>query len=372
MVHQLSGEEARRIAVRAQWLTATRPTSLLDVADHLVPIQLNPTDVVAPSQHLVLWSRLGGRYIRDELDAVLAARELVEYRLHLYPAWYLALLRAQMDQWSQTDPTGSGWQASLARWAEANARCRRDILARLTLDGPTAARNLPDTCAVPWESTGWTNDRNVQRLLDIMEVRGEVAVAHRTNGERQWDLAERVHPAEPAVAIEQAERQRREVRLRALGIARARTAERQVEPDDVGDVGESAVVDGVRGQWRIDPRYLDSATDDAVGFPARAALLSPLDRLVFDRRRMAQIFEFDYQLEMYKPKTKRRWGYFALPVLYGADLVGKLDATADHRAGVLRVDAVHEDHGWTDDVRQAVHDEVTQLSTWLDLDLSMG
>ena len=58
---------------------------------------------------------------------------------------------------------------------------------------------------------------------------------------------------------------------------------------------------------------------------------------------MVELFEFDYQLEMYKPVAKRRWGYFALPILYGDRLVGKLDATADRKAGVLRVSAIHQD-----------------------------
>ena len=67
-------------------------------------------------------------------------------------------------------------------------------------------------------------------------------------------------------------------------------------------------------------------------FRGRTALLSPLDRLVFDRKRMAELFEFDYQLEMYKPAAARRWGYWAMPVLHGDRLVGKLDATADPEA----------------------------------------
>ena len=90
------------------------------------------------------------------------------------------------------------------------------------------------------------------------------------------------------------------------------------------------MVEGVRGTWRVDP-----ALARRQPFAGRTALLSPFDRLVFDRKRMAELFEFDYQLEMYKPAAKRRWGYFALPVLHGDRLVGKLDATADRKAGVL-------------------------------------
>ena len=86
-----------------------------------------------------------------------------------------------------------------------------------------------------------------------------------------------------------------------------------------------------------------------------------------DRKRMAEIFEFDYTLEMYKPADKRRWGYYALPILYGDRLVGKLDATADRPAGELRIDAVHEDEPWDSDTRAAVEAEIDDLARWLDL-----
>ena len=110
---------------------------------------------------------------------------------------------------------------------------------------------------------------------------------------------------------------RNELRLRALGVARGRGPDCPAEPLDVGEAGEPAVVEGVRGTWRVDPALLSQP------FSGRAALLSPLDRLVFDRKRMAELFEFDYQLEMYKPAARRRWGYFALPILFGDRLVGK-------------------------------------------------
>jgi len=100
--------------------------------------------------------------------------------------------------------------------------------------------------------------------------------------------------------------------------------------------------------------------------------LSPLDRLVSDRKRLAEIFEFDYQLEMYKPAAARRWGYWAMPVLHGDRLVGKLDATADRTAGLLRVHAVHEDEPFTAAVSAAVRREVADLAHWLGLALDVA
>ena len=134
----------------------------------------------------------------------------------------------------------------------------------------------------------------------------------------------------------------------------------------MGDAGEQAVVEGVSGQWRIDPALLGQA------FVGRTALLSPLDRLLHDRKRMRDIFEFDYQLEMYKPATKRRWGYYALPILYGDRLVGKLDATADRAAGVLRVAAVHHDVPFSKTMTAAVSREIRDLARWLNMDLQIS
>jgi uncharacterized protein YcaQ len=220
---------------------------------------------------------------------------------------------------------------------------------------------LPDTCAVPWKSSGWTHNRNVSQLLELMVLRGEVAIAGRAGRERLWDLASRVYPDEPAVPLDEARRTRNERRLRALGIARATGTALPVEPAVVGEAGEPAVVEGVKGEWRVDPAYLNRA------FTGRAALLSPFDRLIHDRKRTTELFGYDYQLEMYKPASKRRWGYFALPILYGDQLVGKLDAVADHKAGVLLVNAVHQDVEFTRSIADAVEAETEDLAAWLNL-----
>jgi uncharacterized protein YcaQ len=75
---------------------------------------------------------------------------------------------------------------------------------------------------------------------------------------------------------------------------------------------------------------------------------------------------------MYKPAARRRWGYFALPVLYGDRLVGKLDATADRIAGVLRVDAIHQDVTFDKTMTAAIDHEIKDLAHWLEPDLTLG
>jgi uncharacterized protein len=363
-VHQLSRVDARRIAVRAQLLDSARPAGLLDVVRRLTLLQIDPTAAIAPNADLVVWSRLGSAYSPAELEAALEARTLLELRAMIRPAEDLALHRAEMlARPGRSEP--GGWRESQRKWVQDNDACRRDILDRLESSGPLPSRELPDTCKVPWGSTGWTDNRNVIQLLGFMVLRGEVAVAGRKGRERLWDLATRVYPDDPVIPLDEARRVRNERRLRALGIARARGPECPVEPLDVGEVGEPAVVAGVKGTWRVDPSLLGQP------FKGRAALLSPFDRLIHDRKRTVELFEFDYQLEMYKPVAKRRWGYFALPILYGDRLVGKLDATADRKAGVLRVDAIHQDVPFDKTTTAAVDREIRDLARWLKLDLTL-
>jgi uncharacterized protein YcaQ len=360
--HQLTQTEARRIAIRAQLLDAGRPGSLQEVVHHLTLLQVDPTSAIAPNADLVVWSRLGSAYDPAELVKALEERSLFELRAMIRPAEDIVLHQGEMAEYRQ-GAGAPGWRASIARWIEANDACRKDILKRLKKDGPLLSRDIPDTCAVPWKSSGWTNDKNVTQLLELMVRRGEVAIAGRSGRERLWDLAERVYPKATPLDPAEARRRRDERRLQALGIARAKGPECPVEPLDVGAAGELAIVEGVKGEWRVDPAQLDRP------FEGRTALLSPFDRLIHDRKRTTELFGFDYQLEMYKPAAKRKWGYFALPVLHGDQLVGKLDATADRKTGVLRVNALHEDVPFTKAMTAAITGEIKDLARWLELEL---
>ena len=355
MTHRLGKEQARRIAIRAQALESNRPSDLVSLVERLTLLQIDPTAAIAPSADLVAWSRLGNSYRPDDLrEAVEVDRTLFEYDATVRPIRDLGLFLAGASERPTYERT--------RQWLEANDRFRRDILERLRTDGPLTSREIPDTSVVPWPSSGWTNNRNTTQMLEVLMLRGEVAISGRVGRERVWDLPERVYPADVEIpTVKEATRLRNERRLASLGIARARTRATPVEPVDVGEAGEPAEVEGVKGRWRVDPVALG---DD---FAARTALLSPFDRLIHDRVRASELFDFEYTLEMYKPADKRRWGYYALPILHGDRLVGKLDAAADRDASVLRVHAIHQDVPFTPSMARAIDEEVDQLATWLGL-----
>ena len=355
-VHRLTKEQARRTAIRAQLLDAQRPADLLTVVQRLTFLQIDPTAAIAPSADLVAWSRLGSSYRPAHLKQALEQdRTLFELDALIRPMTDLGLYLA-----GATDLPS--YERSRAWFAE-NDPFRRDILKLLGASGPLTSRDIPDTAVVPWASSGWTNDRNVTQMLEFLATRGEIAIAGRVGRERVWDLPERVYPGRLDVPpVDEAERLKNERRLASLGIARQKARKMPMEPVHVGEAGEPAVVAGVKGEWRVDPARLDE------DFEGRTALLSPFDRLVHDRVRAEELFDFEYTLEMYKPAVKRLWGYFALPILHHDRLVGKLDAAADRKASVLRVNAIHEDVKFTRTMTKAVRAELDDMASWLGLD----
>ncbi|MEP7047344.1 MAG: crosslink repair DNA glycosylase YcaQ family protein [Ilumatobacteraceae bacterium] len=352
---QITRQDARRIAVRAQLLDADRPTDLVAVADRLTFLQLDPTAVVAPSADLVVWSRIGSAYEPARLQRALEIdRTLFENRgqdseteppiAMVRPMDDLGLYLADMAAW----PFG---RASYVKWLSDNDGFRRRVLDQLAGSGPSLSRDIPDTSDVPWASSGWTHDRNVTQMLEFLSSRGEVAVAGRSGRHRVWDLAGRVYPkGTRVVPMDEAHAIRNDRRLRSLGVARSKY---------VGEAGVAAEIEGTTGTWRVDP----DATGK--GFEGRTALLSPFDRLIHNRARAVELFDFEYTLEMYKPKGQRRWGYFALPVLHHDQLVGKVDAAADRKASRLIVHAVHHDVRFTRAMTSAVDAELKGLAQWL-------
>jgi len=355
VTHRLTLDQARRIAVRAQLLDAIRPGDVVEVAEELGAIKIDPTATIAPSEHSILWSRIGEGYDPIQLSkAVETDRLLFEFDGAFRPVGLLPLMLPAMRRWPQREST--------RQWIAANRRFRGDVLARLRADGPLLAADIPDTAEVTRPPDGWFGPNQTVHMLDILQRQGEVAVVGREGRHRRWDLAERVYPSGmPEYDDDEAQRLLNERRLHAAGIAK------QKSPwTPVGEAGEPAIIEGSARKYRVDPEAVAALEEDDGG---RVAFLSPYDGMLFDRPRLREVFDFDYVLEQYKPKPQRRYGFFAYPILMGDRFVGMLDAEVSREHEVLTVNAVHEFFPFDPEEVEMVRAELIDLARWLGVEL---
>jgi uncharacterized protein YcaQ len=326
MARLVEGDAARRIAVRAQLLDGSA-AGVSETAKRLGFLQMDPIATVATPQLMVLWSRLGA-FDPVELDRLLwQERALFEWNAYIWPAGAMPILRAWMR--AHRRPGSSARERWWAEFLARNRRFRSYVLRELERRGPLLSRDLEDRSAEASESHRWYGERFVGRMLQLLNLRGEIAVVGRVSGQRLWDLADSWYPPEQGrLTRAQADREHARRRFRALGVE-LRRGRLHAHPDiDDGPVGD------------------------------RLTVLSPFDRLVHDRARAEALFGFRYRLEMYVPAAKREYGYYVLPVLRGDRIVGRVEPRYDRRTGQLDVLASWGDTDGLDGV-------LDELGGWL-------
>jgi uncharacterized protein len=370
-VIELSLAEARRLAVAAQLLDGSAPASVVEVVRSLGSVQVDPVAAVARAERMVLFSRLGS-YDVSELTEALDRGELYEYWAHIVPVSDYGIHRESMRRYPRGDLTRARY---VREWLAANATFRRYVLRELRRRGPLFSRDLEDRSAVQWRTGGWNDGKALGRMLDILWFRGEIAVVGREGNERVWDLAVRRLPQEePRWRAREVARAVVEGGLRRKGIARRTEFGRTFDgvPPGADAAFRSLVRDGIAVPARV--AGLDGewwahrdALEQPPGVP-RTVLLSPFDRLVYDRERTAELFGFRYRLEMYVPAAKREFGYYVLPILRGTELIGRVDATFDRGARVLRVDGAWAERGAPANAGSDVAEALYDLTTWLGAD----
>lgn len=363
-MRKLSLDAARRIAVRATRLDSPRPAGILDVVRETGALQLDPTNAVARSELLVLWSRLG-RYPVGDLDRLLwEERALFTWRAFLYA----------VEDWPLVLAAGSLYPRDerIASWLRDNAAFERYVLATLKRRGATPQSELEDRSVRQWESTGWTHGKNVSQLLEFLWTQGKVLVAARRGQERVWDLAERVVPPAPPLSREDAALVHLERRFRQLGPMRPGGYKKvpvlwglPLEDAFARLLRDGTLVecelDGVRGTWYVHRDLVESPRP----FRGRTTLLSPFDPLVYDRTRTLELWSFRYKLEIYVPAAKREFGYYVLPILHRDRLVGRIDPLFDRKAGVLRVREVYAEEDAPEDAGAPIAKAIRELGSWL-------
>ena len=303
-------------------------------------VQLDTISVLARSHELVAYARLGA-IGRTAVEAAYWARPAVafEYNAHAncvlpMEAWpYFAFRRRYVRARPVT---------------EVSARAV-DAVRRRLANEPVTATDLGGARA----SGGWWNRSESKTAIEALYYRGEVVCTERRAWKRVYDLPERAIPSallrrEPSE--EECFRYLVGRAARALGVASRRdiadyfrlTLKAAGSPKDAGRlldraIDESGLVPATVEGWD-EPAFVDPDVIERAGQPieTRPTLLSPFDSLIWDRGRTRRLFDFTMSLEAYKPKAQRVHGYFAMPLLAGDRLIGRVDPAREGRTLVAR------------------------------------
>ncbi|HEX5503828.1 MAG TPA: crosslink repair DNA glycosylase YcaQ family protein [Thermomicrobiales bacterium] len=353
---ELSLAGARALHLGAQGLLApgcgpAGKANVLAAIRRMGALQIDAINVVARSQYLVLWSRLG-RYDAAWLDELLAEGCLFEYWAHaacFLPIEEYALFRHRMSD-------GEGWAHT---WLAEHAEVAERVLAHVRERGGARAA---DFARADGRSGGWWDWKPEKIALEALHTAGDLMIARREGFQRVYDLRERVLPGWDDGAAPSAAAARRALALRAvraLGVAPARWVpdyyrlpKRQIAAL-LAELADEGVLTRARVAGWDEPAYLhpdNAALAEAAraGAPAPArttTLLSPFDPLVWDRARAEELFGFAYRIEVYTPAARRRYGYYTLPILHGDRLVGRVDPKVERKEGRLVARAVHLEPG---------------------------
>ncbi|HLY13810.1 MAG TPA: crosslink repair DNA glycosylase YcaQ family protein, partial [Candidatus Limnocylindrales bacterium] len=364
---RVSAAAARRFMVLRHGLAPPRalpptPDSVMAVVARLGSLQFDPLEVAGRNHDLVLLARIAG-YRRSWTDALLygdrVLYETYNKGLSLVPTAELPYFRIAWDRSSRRHDEGS---------FDEHAPLVAELLDRIRADGELSSTDVEPRAAIEWY---WRPTNQVRALLEALAEAGVLGLSRRAGNRRYYDLVERLFPAELLADRRDEHDQLRHKllsRFRAHGmLGRAGQAElwlglgkAVVQPGDPAWRSRTALraelieqgaivpvdVEAIRGERYVlegELALLDAAEAElAAGLepgdrPPGAAFLAPLDPFVWDRDFLRSLYDFDYVWEVYVPETKRRWGYYVLPILFGDRLVGRIEPRIDRKAGSLRI-----------------------------------
>ncbi len=354
---RLSLNTARTLAVVKQGLhrrpEAADKQALLDTIRRIGILQLDTISIVARSHYLVMLARVGA-YEPDDLDALLypdrslfeqwahaACLIPVEDYAHFAPA-ILARRRRPLQPWL------------VSRLGDQGDGVLDAVLAEVSARGPLASRDFQD----PRHQRGtWWDWKPAKTALEILFERGHLMVDRRVNFQRYYDLAERVLPASAQPSAGTVEGWSRWAALRSVSCFGVATAGQVSEYYHQNKPKARAAVEALAAEGAVLPVDVEEWKDTAYIVPddlplieeidggghqpTLTAFLSPFDNLIWGRKRVSDLFGFDYAAEMYQPAAKRVFGYYVLPILHRGRLVGRLDPKADRKTKTMIVRAIY-------------------------------
>jgi hypothetical protein len=372
----LSLEQARHIALAAQGFGERRPTGRIDrrhlrrLFERLGLVQIDSVNVLARSQYLPLFSRLGP-YDRSLLDRfAYVDHEVFEYWGHdasLIQTELQPLLRWRMD--------GEHRWPAMRRWMAENGALADALHQKVLADGPVSARDIDGIGGTKGPWWGWGDTK---RGLEHLFYAGRVGAIRRNTFERAY--------CDPALVVPAAVREQPAPTERDAHVA---LLERSARGHGVGTARDLAdyfrlpiklvrpLLEEMSGAGMLEPVAVEGWKQPAYRHPSATlprridarALVSPFDSVMWGRERVEQLFGFRYRIEIYTPKPKRVYGYYVLPFLLGDRYVARVDLKADRADSRLLVQsAFAEDRVDHLDVAGPLYDELCTMATWLGLD----
>ena len=379
---ELSAYQARSIALAAQGLQQSGKLvskelniyALRRTFQDIGVLQIDAVSIVARSHLLVLRSRLGSsqeRLLEVLNRSAYKRRDLTEYWCH--EASYLPVQDWPLFKWRmQEAQSGKVWKG-IWEFVTNNRKFVEAVHEKIRDLGPSSAGQLGSQK----KKGSWWSWSDTKIALEWLFWVGAVAVSHRENFTRFYDLSERVLPEQILGSALPANQAQRELILKAsrhLGVA---TAEDLVDyhrlpkvegKKRVGELAEDKLLREVVVEGWDRPGYMHPKTSFEQT-TSRSVLLSPFDPLVWFRPRARRLFDFDYRLEIYIPAEKRIHGYYVLPFLDRNKLRARVDVKANSEKNILEVRGAYGEGRTVDqETAESLAHELQALASWRNLD----
>jgi uncharacterized protein len=360
---RISADHARRFLVRRHLLDPPRslpaePASVLRVIERLGSLQFDPIEVPGARNHdLVLHNRIAG-HRREWTDLWLYGTdrrlaELYNKSLNILPIDELPYYR-------------HAWDHAAEHYRDGILREHADVVTaivdKIGSDGPLSTDAFRHLAArVDW---WWAETPVARAVMEALFVTGRLGIARRDGNRRYYDLVERLVPARLlARRVTKAESLKHKLlsRHRAVGLMAVGGASDLItgtgSASDRARVTSELVADGVllrvgvEGERQVrhilaEELPMLKATAAVSEAATSVSFLAPLDPLVWDRRLLQTLFGFNYTWEIYTPAAKRRFGYYALPILFGSQLVGRIEPRLERATRTLRILAIWFEDGF--------------------------
>lgn len=335
---ELSPAQAKRFIIARQGLHkknvfGSGDAALLDCVERLGYVQIDTISVIHRAHHHTLWTRLP-TFRQPHLDTLQSERKVFEY-------WAHAAAYLPMRDYRFSLPYMNAIAGGQKHWRTPDKKLMKSVLDRIRSDGAARARDFESSGQR--SQSAWGGKKPAKHALEQLFIEGRLMISHRDGFEKVFDLPERILPSDIDTKEPTTEEFCRHLILRTLqaqglateaemsylrkGIKAAlRNQIQQMLADQ--EIVRVHVRDNPNDYFAI-PELVEQAYSTRV--TKKVHLLSPFDNLVIQRKRMMQLFDFDYQIECYLPADRRKHGYFCLPILFGDELVGRLDPKADRK-----------------------------------------